>query len=264
MTTQLPKKSHRKMWISAASTLAILGIGIGYFRWNAGTDVARPRMGPVVEAVYGLGTVIAPQTYQVKTAVNQGIREIYVKEGDSVQAGAPLIRFDDSGISRAPFSGTVTTLPFKRGEILFPGTPALTLVNLGDLFLEVSLEQQSVLRVKRNEKAFVSFESIRGDRVQAKVESVFPREAQFIVRIVLDRFPPGILPGMTADVAIEVGRKENVLSIPLRSLSSGKVTLRRAGKKIKETVQVGVVDGEWAEVTSRNIEPEDEILIRSR
>ena len=232
--------------------------------WNSRVDRVVPRMGPVVEAVYGLGTVIAPRTYQVKTAVNQSIREIYVKEGDLVASGARLMRLDDSGVSRAPFGGTITSVPFKRGEILFPGTPALTLVNLEDLLLEVSLEQQSALRIQREQKAFISFESIRGEKLEGKVESVFPRDAQFIVRIQLGKFPRGILPGMTADVAIETGRKANVLSIPLRSISSGKVSIRRAGKKMKETIQVGVVDGEWAEVTSENIRVDDEILVPAK
>lgn len=207
--------------------------------------------------------MIAPATYQVKTAVNQQIRDIFVKEGDQVSAGAALVRFDDVTI-RAPFHGTVTAIPLKKGELLFPSTPALTLVNLDDLHIEVSLEQQAVLRVKREQKAVVSFESIRGERMFAKVQSIFPRDSQFIVKLVLEKFPQGILPGMTADVAIEVGQKENVLSVPLNAISSGKVTLKRNGKTIKESVQLGVVDSEWAEVTSGNIDPDDEILVRSK
>lgn len=224
---------------------------------------AKPRIGPVVEAVYGLGTVIASQTYQVKTAINQRISAIQVREGDMVKFGDALIQFDDSGVSRAPFTGTVTSIPSKKGELIFPSIPALTLVNLKSLFLEVSLEQQAALRVKRDQKAIVSFESIRGERLEARVQSIYPRDAQFIVRIDLDHFPEGILPGMTADVAIEAGRKENALSIPLRAISSGKVTLVRDGKKIKETIQVGVVDGQWAEIKSGNILPGDEILVRA-
>jgi hypothetical protein len=61
-----------------------------------------------------------------------------------------------------------------------------------------------------------------------------------------------------------VGRKDNVLSAPLNSISSGKISVRRNGKVSKVDVQVGVVDGEWAEITSGNILPDDEILIRSK
>jgi macrolide-specific efflux system membrane fusion protein len=246
-------------------SLALLSAGVFfYLRNGASGEMIGPRIGPVVEAVYGLGTVIAPQTYQVKTAINQKISEIYVKEGDQVKAGTSLIRFDEGGVNRAPFSGTVTSIPLKKGELLFPSTPALTLVNLEDLILEVSLEQQSVLRVKPGQKAIVSFESLRGERIQAKVQSVFPRDTQFIVRIMIDKFPTGILPGMTSDVAIEVGRKDNVLSIPLRAISGGMVTIQSQGKMHKDAVQVGVVDGEWAEIISGNISADDKVLVRSK
>lgn len=258
--------NRRKTMVVASFIIAatVIALSIIFLRSGSSVQTVKPRIGPVVEAVYGLGTVVAPQTYQVRTAVNQSISEIYVKEGDRVKSGDPLIKFDDSGLSRAPFAGTVTSVPMKKGELLFPSTPALTLINLDELFLEVSLEQQAALRVKRGQKVVVSFETIRGDRIEASVQSIFPRDAQFIVRIAYDHFPNGILPGMTADVAIEVGRKENVLSIPLRAISSGKATFVRNGKKVKESIQVGVVDGEWAEVTSGNIAPSDEVLVRSK
>jgi multidrug efflux pump subunit AcrA (membrane-fusion protein) len=216
----------------------------------------------VVESVYGLGTVVALQTYQVKTAVNQSVRTIYVREGDRVAAGASLIQFDESGPIRAPFAGTVTSVASKKGELIFPSVPALILMNLEDLVLEVSLEQQAVLRVRSRQPALVSFESLRGEKISAQVQSVFPRDGQFIVRIGLGRFPSGILPGMTADVAIEVGRKERALAIPLSAISGGRVTIERAGKRIKVPIQIGAVDVEWAEVVSDTVRPDDEILMR--
>lgn len=262
MTQMTPRKTK---WILAAIVFigALSVAGYFYFRQTSGLQLVHPRRGPVVEAVYGLGTVIAPQTYQVKTGVVQSIIEIYVKEGDQVQKGAALVKFDDSGVARAPFAGTVTSVPSRVGELIFSSGSALTLVNLQDLVLEVSLEQQSVLRVQPQQKALISFESLRGDRLDSKVQSIYPRETQFIVRIPLSEIPTGILPGMTADVAIEIGRKENVLSVPLRAISSGRVTRRRDGKKQKVDIQVGVVDGEWAEVTSGDISEQDEVLVRS-
>lgn len=258
-------RNTRFLLAGAGGLVLLLGIAAFLvFRFWTGGERMSPRMGPVVEAVYGLGTVIAPQSFQVRAAVNQSVREVFVKEGDTVKAGAPLIAFDDAGIRSAPFAGTVTSVLLKKGEILFPATSALILVNLTDLHIEVSLEQQAVLRVQKDQKVWVSFESVRGERFEGRVQSVFPRDAQFMVRINLERFPDGTLPGMTADVAIEIGRKENVLSIPLRAVSSGRVTVRRAGRTVKETVKLGILDGQWAEVVSGNLLPDDELLVRSQ
>ncbi len=243
---------------------ALIGAGALWNRQRRSTQFVSPRIGPLVEAVYGLGTVVAPWTYQVRTAVNQSVREIFVKEGEQVGKGAPLIQLSDSGTARAPFAGTVTAIPLKKGEILFPSTTALTLISIADLYIEISLEQQIVMRVRSGQPAVVSFESIRGERIRGEVESIFPRETQFIVKVVLDELPRGVLPGMTADVAIEIGRKGDALAIPLKAISSGRVTLRRLGKTVKDAVQIGIVDDQWAEVTSGNIQPTDEILVRAQ
>jgi macrolide-specific efflux system membrane fusion protein len=249
-------------WILGAS-VSIAGLISFYFvRAESTSEIRSPRVGTVVEAVYGLGTVVSPLTYQVRTLVGQMVSEVYVTEGDTVKKGERLIRLDGSGDVSAPFEATVTSVTLKKGELLFASNPGITLVNLKSLYLEVSLEQQAAMRVRRGQSAVITFESIRGERFLGKVQSVYPRDTQFIVRISLDAFPEGILPGMTSDVAIEVGRKENVLSIPFRAISGGKVSLRREGKSRKEEIKIGVVDGEWAEVTSGNILPSDEIFVR--
>lgn len=258
------KKNKSIYFLILVAAIILAAIGFYYYNKRFSAEMVKPKVGPVVEAVYGLGTVIAPRTYQVKSAINQNIVAIYVTEGDQVKAGDRLIQFDESGAKRAPFVGTITAVPFKQGEILFPGVAAITLINLQDLYLEVSLEQQSALRIIKGQKAVVSFETMRNQKMNGQVQSIFPKESQFIVRITLPQFPNGVLPGMTADVAIEVARKENVLSIPVKAISSGKISFRRHDKTMKESVEVGVTDGEWAEVLSNNIQADDEILVRSK
>ena len=129
---------------------------------------------------------------------------------------------------------------------------------------EVALEQQAVIRVRPGQKARVSFESIRNEKFVASVESVYPRDNAFIVKMKLDRVITGILPGMTADVAIEVGRKDDALLVPVRALSAGKVTLVRDGRRTKVDVKLGVVDKDWAEVSSGEVREGDLLLVRSK
>jgi hypothetical protein len=124
------------------------------------------------------------------------------------------------------------------------------------------LEQQSILRIKKDQDVFISFESLRNEKYQGQVYSIYPRDNQFIVRIELKNWPTGVLPGMTADVAILVGKKNNVLLLPLRSIVAGQVIRIRNGKKEKIPIKLGVIDGEWGEVTSENILSDDELLTR--
>jgi multidrug efflux pump subunit AcrA (membrane-fusion protein) len=249
-------------WIASA---LVVSIGVGVYRYRATSlDAVPPREGPLVESVYGLGTVIAPRTFQAKTAVSLAIRSLPVAEGQEVPAGSPLVRFDEGIVIRAPFAGTVTNIPFKEGELIFPNAPVVTVVKLEELYLEISLEQQSVLRVKRGQEARVTFESLRNERFHGQVTSIYPRENQFIVRIDLEKFPDGVLPGMTADVAIEVARRESALSIPVRAVSGGRVTVLREGHRRKIEVRLGVSDGEWVEILPGELQSGDQIVLGRR
>lgn len=254
----------KRSWL-VVGILVLAGIGAAAyaFGWFARGELGRPKVGKVVESIYGLGTVTADQIYRAKTGVSVQIRDLSVTEGDQVKSGDLIARLEESVI-RAPFSGTITEVAFKAGEIVPPQTPIFTLTNLARLYLEVNLEQQSILRVKPGLPAQVSFESLRSESVEAKVKAVYPRGAQFIVRIELAHWPEGVLPGMTADVAIKVGEKENALLIPLNSISGGKVTRVRGGRHEKVDVKLGVVDNLWAELVSGDIRADDELVLRGR
>jgi multidrug efflux pump subunit AcrA (membrane-fusion protein) len=255
--------SGRNKFILFFGCFALL-IGIAVFViFFKPQEKLKPKRGDVVESIYGLGTVTADRTYHMRSGITLSIRRLFVKEGDLVKVGQPLAQLDQL-LMRSPIEGTVTIVSYKEGEIVPPQVSILMVTNLRKLYLEVSLEQQSVLPVKESQKVFVSFESLRDERVEGWVQSIYPRENQFIVRIELKDWPAGVLPGMTADVAILVGKKTDVLLIPLRAISGGQVVHIRNGKKEKVPVKLGVVDGEWGEVISGNISIDDELLIRKK
>lgn len=241
----------------------LLATGFYFFRQYSRDEIAQPRVGKVVESIYGLGTVMADQVFRVKVGVALQLRELYAREGDQVKAGQLLARFDES-VVKAPFAGTITEISFKEGEIVPPQVPVLTITNLNKIYIEVNLEQQSVLRIRPGQLAIVSFESLRSETARGRVAAVYPRETQFILRIELDSWPKGVLPGMTSDVAIEIGTKEGALLIPLSAISAGKITRVRNGKKEKIDVALGMVDNLWAEVVSGDLKPDDSLVVKGR
>lgn len=251
-------------WTIGGVLILLAALASLYFFGGFGrSELASPRVGNVVESIYGLGTVMADQVYRAKAGVSVQLREVLVAEGDEVKAGQVIARLEESLI-KAPFPGTITEISFKAGEIVPPQVPILTLTNLGKLFLEVNLEQQSILRVKPGLAAQISFESLRSESVAGMVKAVYPRASDFIVRIELERWPNGVLPGMTADVAIKVGEKEKVLLVPLSSISGGKVTRQRGYDREKVPVKLGVIDNMWAEVISGDLRPDDQLVLRGR
>jgi membrane fusion protein, macrolide-specific efflux system len=221
----------------------------------------QPKMGKLVEAVYGIGTVTARNTYQLKIGITTSIRKFYVKEGQAVRQGDPLVSFDDGQVFRAPFAGVVTSLPYQQGETVFPQMPVLTLTQMNDPYVVVSLEQSAALKVKAGQGSLLSFETLRGQRLEGKVTSIYPKDGQFFVNIEAEKMPAEVLVGMTADVAVQVSSKDNVLQIPLVAVENGKVRIRRKGLTQKVAVKLGATDGTWAEVTDDSVKPDDTIIV---
>ncbi|NJL25372.1 MAG: secretion protein HlyD [Calothrix sp. SM1_5_4] len=221
----------------------------------------RPHRGEITEAVYGLGRVKSIHRFEVKLGVMSTVRRVYVREGDFVKKGTRLIDFDSPAVFHAPFDGTVTYIANYDGETSVPNAVIFRMENLRDRFIELSLEQEGALRVKRDQPAKVSFETLRGRVLTGKVRALFSREDEFLAHIDVANLEESVLPGMTADVAVEIGKIPDALLIPLTAIRDGVVLVKRGGRSEKVKVEVGIVDGMWAEVKGDTLKTTDEIYV---
>lgn len=240
----------------------IIVIVISGIFWKTKTNaISIPvKRGDVVEAIYGLGKVKSNQIFEIKIGVITNIQKLFVEEGQFVQKGHKLISFESAGTFKAPFSGTVTNLALKEGEIALPNIPILKMINLKNKYVEVSLEQNSALKVQKGNKTTVIFDA-QGNKKQGLVKSIYPRGNEFIAHIEVQNIEENILPEMTADTVIFVGEKKNAILIPVRSYHNGFVTRVREGKKKKIEVQLGHADGRNIEVISGDLTESDSVII---
>jgi len=249
------------LWLVPVSLVPAL-LFFFYLFLKPGVITEKPVKGPIIEAVYGIGTITSENIYNLKIGIISEISKLYIREGDYVEKNDRLLQIPGIPDFRAPFSGMVTSVRFYENEPVFPQLPILTLMDTKNLYLSVILEQEAALRVKPGQTARFTFESLRAKKFSGKIRSVYPSEGQFRVYIEVENLPVEILPGMTADVSVEVNRKENVMLIPVASVHSGKVILYRGGKKKKVDVEIGSIDADRAEVLSGDIQMNDEILIQ--
>jgi len=252
---------HRKKLMMGVSGFLIFLVGLIYFLFPSNKKTIRLERGAIVEAVYSLGTVKPIQEYSLKFGVAASIRELFIEEGETVNKNQALLSNDSGIVFRAPFSGTITNLTLSKNEIVMPGVPLLKLIDMKNAYIQVSLDQESALLVRANQKVQLSFESIRGHVYQGYVERIYPSQGQFIVRIQVKSLPEGILPEMTTDVAIEVAKKENVILVPLIAIDKGKVIRIRNGKKQKVDVKLGAINSEYAELIDGDLLENDEVFI---
>jgi len=251
-----------KIFLSVIS-VALIALIYSIFRYqNKNTDYIQPKVGPITEVIYGLGTVQSENKFSFKVGTTKTLKELFIQEGDSVSKGQKLLRFDDGMIIHSPLTGYVTSAPFNPGENVFQDRPVIEVQDLKNLYLETKLDQQSAMRVKKNLKARINFENLKQKFFPGEVVSIYPSQSQFIAKIKMNEYPAEILPGMTADVAIEVANKESAILIPAKAIHGGQVIVKRQGHTEKLKVTTGIMDQEWAEETSGSVHSDDQILIK--
>lgn len=244
---------------------AVVVILVILFKWNQNkktTVIVKPKIGAITEVIYGLGTVESYHKFNFKPGVGKTLNELFVQEGQKVSKGTKLLRFEDGPTVISPFEGTVLSIPYNMGENVFADRTVITVEDLEKLYIESHLDQVASLRVKKGMKARISFENLRNELIEGQVTTLYPSQGQFIAKIEVKQLPKEILPGMTADVAIEVASKEKALIIPIKAISNKSITLVRAGEKQKHEVKLGIMDQEWVEEISGEIKESDEIIVK--
>lgn len=252
---------HRRLFLLSFIALILIVVLLVWL-FSSSYQTISPKRGTITEAVYALGTVKSEYVFKIKAALPMAIKTVAVKEGDIVRKGQTLLVSDSGTTFKAPFSGTVTSLTVNTGELVITGMQLLVLQDLDRLYVEYSLEQESALLVQPGQRAELTFETLRSPPSHGVVDRIYPNEGQFIVRVVVKDLPKAVLPEMTADTAIEVERKENVMMIPITSIAANNtVTRLRNAKKKTIKVQLGIKNNEWAEIIDTDILETDTLIL---
>jgi macrolide-specific efflux system membrane fusion protein len=256
----------KKYWIIGLVSLALIVGGSLWFKNSKKSDVTLEviKRGNIVDSVYGIGTLTTERSLSIKSGVTSTIHKLFAKEGQVVEKGEKLVELEGIGNYTAPFSGTVVSAPYKEGETVYAQTSVMTLVDPTETYLLVSLEQQGALSLKPNLLVKISFDGLRDQVFDGRVKSIFSNGGDFLAHISVATLPNFILPGMTADVAIVLQEKKDVLLIPVASLELKNVVLSRNSKIIRVPVKLGLVDGSYAEIISGDVQAGDEAVLIKR
>ena len=238
-----------------------------FFVWKlrfspASTQTVSPREGVIIEAIYGLGVVRAERSFRLKLGVPTTMTQLHVQEGDIVKKDQLLAEFQGTGSAHAPFSGTITNVYFQQSANIPAQAPILQLMNLEQKYVEVALEQEAALRVRPGLPVQVVFDTKTAKKYQGTLSHLFPKDNEFVAKVQIQGLDSSILPGMSADTVIEVGRTEKALLIPFKSVQSGQVLRMRNGETQRVDVQLGHLDGNWVEVLGGDLELTDLIVTR--
>jgi membrane fusion protein YbhG len=121
------------------------------------------------------------QVAAVQGQILQAEADIAAAEADAERAQAMLdeARANRADLQvRAPFTGTVATRTAEPGEVVMAGTPIVTLVNLGQVYLRAFVPGGDIGRVRVGQAARVFLDSAPNAPIDAQVIRIDP-EASF-------------------------------------------------------------------------------------
>lgn len=159
----------------------------------------------------------------------------------------------------APFDGAVAAVNYSLGDSV-GSTAAVTVVDLAHLQIKVTVAEVDLAKIKLGNPAQVTLDALPGKTYNAQVIAISPSGTvtqgvvNYPVLLELTDADAAIKPGMTANLTIEVERRDNVLLIPTRAVrTQGNqkiVTVRADGQLIQTRVTTGLSSDTFIEVVS--------------
>lgn len=267
-----PRKKGRKKWIWLVLVLAVLGVGV-YAFLSAGSEAAQALFTEEtvqnrdIVTYYSFSGNLTPVTDETQTAKESlKVKEVYVTEGQTVQAGDLLLRGTDGTRVYTSNSGTVETLYAEKDDTLQPGSQIARIVDYETLEVTVDVDEYDIGAVEIGKEGTVYLNAL--ERSIPGVVSEVSREATseggvsyYEAKLQVDA-GSDVRSGMSVEVTILNQQALDTPSLSLDALSYDEynrpfVYQRDAEGQMKAVpVETGISDGRNIQILSGIAEDE--------
>lgn len=120
----------------------------------------------------------------------------------------------------APFAGLVTKQDATIGALAPAGTQLVSLISDDKLEVEANISEVDVGKVQIGNPVKITLDALAGEEFSGAVAYVNPAETivdgvvNYKIKVLFAKFDPRFKSGLTANLAIETQRQENVLVLP--------------------------------------------------
>lgn len=167
----------------------------------------------------------------------------------------------------APFDSTVISVGAEVDDLVSSNTTVVTLADLSNLQVQAIVDETDISRVEIGQQVEATFDAFPGHRFWGQVLEV-PLQGRLMQNVLIYEVPVSLegaedvalKPGMTANLTIVVGRRENALLVPAMAVQQGEegnvvmVQDSPQGPRMATRVEVGLSDGMYVEIMSGLIE----------
>ncbi len=167
---------------------------------------------------------------------------------------------------RAPIDGVIVLAFFNDGSFVANGA-GLFSISSKDLYISGLVNEEDVGKLKPGMKAEMRLYAYTNTVFIATLTAVLPspdaNSSRYTVTLQMDHPPDNLLFGLTGEMNVILGRKENALIIPARGLLVDQVLLVVDGVVSQRTVKVNFKSLEFVEV-AEGLHEGDQVIVNDQ
>ncbi len=221
---------------------------------------------------YKIALQKAEDNLSLKTAAPR-TEDIDIYQAKSRQAEANVNLYQNQlsdSYLRAPIDAKITNVNAKRGEVVSANESVINLLSSEPFQIKVDIYEQDIVNVKLDDSVRIDLVAFPKQTFYGKVLSVDPGEkiidnvVYYEVTIDFPDQPVLVKSGMTADIIIEMNKKDNVLRLPKNAAdrvgNEETVQIIENGKIENRKIKTGLEGNDYLEVLS-GLSEGDEVII---
>jgi len=169
----------------------------------------------------------------------------------------------DEGISatlKAPISGVVMDVKIQSGDTVTAGSPVFVIVDPALVEVKVTVVEEDLPFVEIGQPVEIYFDALPDEEVSGTVDRILPERVSgdrplYYVYISLDHAPEHLVDGMTADTAILIAQRSQVLCLPRAVVhaSSGNTAIVKVWNGVtteERQIEIGLRGDVYVEILS--------------
>lgn len=266
--------------------IAVVVVG-GFLFWKKSNNkpLSRPlysvQKQDLLQRVTIAGVIESLKSTVVTAPYDGYVQKIFVKLGDKVKSGDPLISVSQSLQSsenvfpiRAPFSGTVVQVLKTEGQFVRQGDMKDYILRIDDvsrLFVKAHVPEIDIVKIKRGQEAIVKASPILDKTYKGEVQDISlaatleesynnRSQAEYLVKLEVTDIDEQLKPGMSVVLDIIPRKKTGILTVPHEYVDKVDekyyVTLKNG---VRQEIEVGLQNESQIEVT-KGLKAGDELL----
>jgi len=251
--------------------------------YKTNLEIARTNTNLVITNILNRQQSIASQKINNQININnaqatldQSSRQLEIKKAgardEDIRYREALIKQQEANLSSiidrlrkmtlvAPIDGIITFVNSKIGETIIPNQISVSMNSVGNFEIELDIAETDITKIITGQLANIEIDAIPNEKFNGHITKINPAETiiQGVVyyksTVGFNQVDERLRAGMTANVDVITAEKNNVLTIPLRSVTridgKGIIKILENNQIIEKEIEIGLLgSGNEIEVIS--------------